>query len=115
MVQLRHIPVRIALAVLVAAVAVCAEQEERKIDPTYLHRYVPDAQSKASDLSTESCEYKPVFGWGDPDSVLSIMRGVVRFGRLTIKPHGHCQEVSYPAEEQAWVVMAGSGELHYGG
>jgi mannose-6-phosphate isomerase-like protein (cupin superfamily) len=115
MVQLRYLPVRMALAVLLAAVAFCAEPPERKIDPTYLHQYVPDVQSKDADLSTESCGYRAVFGWGDAASVATIMRGVARFGQLTIKPHGSCREVNYPAEEQAWVVMAGNGQLRYGG
>jgi mannose-6-phosphate isomerase-like protein (cupin superfamily) len=117
MVQLRYVSVRRILAVLLGAVVGCAaaDSQERKIDPTYLHQYVPDLQSKSADISTETCQYTPIFGWGDPASTASIMRGVARFGELTIKAHGACKEVTYPAEEQAWVVMAGNGQLHYGG
>ena len=117
MVQLRHVSVRRILAMLTRRGNGCAaaQNQERKIDPTYLHRYVPDLQRKSSDVSTETCQYTPIFGLGDPASVPSIMRGVVRFGELTVKAHGSCKEVTYPAEEQAWVVMAGNGQLRYGG
>jgi mannose-6-phosphate isomerase-like protein (cupin superfamily) len=68
----------------------------------------------SADLSTETCQYIAIFGEGDPASVPTIMRGVVRFGEITVAPHGSCKNVTYPAEEQAYVVVAGSGTLLYG-
>jgi mannose-6-phosphate isomerase-like protein (cupin superfamily) len=116
MVQLRHVSVgKVWILFLLTFLCVVSEGQERKIDPTYLQRYVPDVQAKASDLSTETCRYKPIFGWGDAASVPTIMRGVARFGEVTIEARGSCKEVSYAAEEQAWVVMTGVGQLHYGG
>ena len=29
-------------------------------------------------------------------------------------PHGHCQMVDYPHNEELYFVLAGSGVLHYG-
>jgi mannose-6-phosphate isomerase-like protein (cupin superfamily) len=116
MVQLRHVSVgKLWVLFLLAFLCVVTQGQQRKIDPTYLQRYVPDVPAKASDLSTETCRYKPIFGWGDAASAPTTMRGVVRFGELTIEAHGSCKEASYAAEEQAWVVMTGAGQLHYGG
>lgn len=85
---------------------------ERTVDPTFLHRYVPEVQAKASDLSTETCRYKPLFGEGD--SVTGIVKGVARFGELTVDANGACAAVSYPNEEQIYFVVEGAGTLNYG-
>ncbi len=86
--------------------------QERKTDPTFLHRFVPDLEARKSDLSTTSCRYKPVFGEGDPDA--RALRGIARFGEMTVYPHGISGRVNYPAEEQVYVVLQGTGELQYG-
>lgn len=85
---------------------------ERKVDPTFLHRYIPDVAVTSSDIGTATCRYKPLFGAGDPDT--SIVRGVARFGEVTLAPHGSCNRTAYAREEQVYVVMDGSGQLHYG-
>ena len=85
---------------------------ERSVDPTFLHRFISDAEVKPSDLSTDSCHYKPLFGEGD--SVTSIVKGVARYGELTIDPKGTCLEVAYPGEEQVYFLLEGNGVLHYG-
>jgi len=89
-----------------------ADQPARTVDPTFLRRNVADVQAKQVDVTTDSCQYKPLFGEGD--SQRSIVRGVVRFGEITLMPAGTCNMLAYPAEEQAYVIMEGEGTLHYG-
>lgn len=84
----------------------------RKIAPTWLHRYAPDIPEKAADMSTDSCHYRAIFGAGD--SAARIVRSVARFGELTVDPRGGCKTVSYPREEQVYVILGGNGILHYG-
>jgi mannose-6-phosphate isomerase-like protein (cupin superfamily) len=86
---------------------------QRKVDPTWLHRNVSGVPEKAMEISTPGCHYKPLFGAGDSET--RTVRSVARYGEVTIDPSGHCKEVSYPAEEQIYFVLAGSGTLSYGG
>jgi mannose-6-phosphate isomerase-like protein (cupin superfamily) len=85
---------------------------DRPVDPTFLYRYLPGIAAKLSDVSTESCHYKPVFGEGD--SVTGIVRGVARVGEVVVDPNGACATVEYKAEEQIYVILDGSGVLSYG-
>jgi mannose-6-phosphate isomerase-like protein (cupin superfamily) len=85
---------------------------DRTVDPTFLHRYLPGTAAKTSDVSTQSCHYKPVFGEGD--SVSAVARGVARFGEVVVDPKGACATVDYPAEEQIYTILDGSGVLSYG-
>jgi mannose-6-phosphate isomerase-like protein (cupin superfamily) len=85
----------------------------RSVDPTFLHRDIPDVSPKMADVTSDSCEYRPLFGEGDSET--TIVRGVARFGQITIAPAGSCKPVDYSAEEQAYVLMDGDGQLHYGG
>jgi mannose-6-phosphate isomerase-like protein (cupin superfamily) len=84
---------------------------ERTVDPTFLHRYLPDLQEQKSDVTTATCHYKPVFGAGD--SQAGVPRSVARFGELAIDPGGSCGPVGYAAEEQVYVVLDGSGTVEY--
>jgi len=86
---------------------------ERTVDPTFLHRYVPDAHEQKSDVTTATCHYKPIFGAGD--SQPKIPRGVARFGEITVDAGGSCEAVMYPIEEQAVVVVDGGGTLDAAG
>jgi mannose-6-phosphate isomerase-like protein (cupin superfamily) len=95
------------LAVLPLAAA------ERTIDPTFLHRYLPDVREQKSDVTTATCHYKPLFGVGD--SQPRVPRGVVRFGEINIDAGGNCDAASYPAEEQVYIVLDGGGSLDYAG
>ena len=85
---------------------------QRKVDPTWLHRNISDVSEKAMDVTTPSCHYKPLFGAGDLET--RTVRSVARFGEVTVDPGGHCKEISYPAEEQIYFVLAGHGTLSYG-
>jgi len=96
---------------LVAALPLFAA--ERTVDPTFLHRYLPDVSEQRSDLTTATCHYKPVFGAGDAQA--PVPRGVARFGEIDIDAGGTCEAVAYPAEEQAYVIIEGGGSLDYAG
>ena len=102
---------RITYSLLALAVlpALCAE---RQVDPTFLRRSVPHVKEQPADVTTSTCRYKPVFGAGDLDT--SVIRGVARFGEMTVLPGGSSKLVSYPAEEQVYVILEGAGALHYG-
>jgi mannose-6-phosphate isomerase-like protein (cupin superfamily) len=95
------------LAVLPLAAA------ERTVDPTFLHRYLPDVSEQKSDITTATCHYKPAFGVGD--SQPRVPRGVARFGEIDVDAGGNCEAASYPAEEQVYVVQEGGGSLDYAG
>jgi mannose-6-phosphate isomerase-like protein (cupin superfamily) len=96
---------------VVCPLMMAADMNGRKVDPTFLHRYIPNVPVKDAD-ATGKCRYKPLFGAGD--SQPGILRGVERFGVMTVLPGGSCKPVSYPAEEQAYVIIEGSGTLRYG-
>lgn len=108
MLQLRFVSTALGWAI---AGALLAAGAPRKVDPTFLHRYLPDAPAKDSDLSTATCQYKPLFGSGDAET--AVVRGVARFGEVTVAPGGSCKPVSYAAEEQVYVIMDGRGTLRY--
>jgi len=113
MVRLRDLPVKLlllGLAFLAGSASFVAAQD-RTVDPTFLRRYLPDIKATATEETSDSCLYKPLFGTGDAPT--PIVRGVVRFGEMTIAPDGKCTSVSHPLEEQIYVVMEGSGTLHY--
>lgn len=82
---------------------------ERTVDPTFLHRYVPDVSEQKSDVTSAACHYKPIFGAGDAQP--RVPRGVARFGEITVDAGGNCAAVEYPAEEQAIVILDGAGTL----
>jgi len=86
---------------------------ERTVDPTFLHRYVPDVHEQKSDIATATCHYKAIFGAGDSQS--RVPRGVARFGEVRLDAGGSCEAVAYPAEEQAYVMLDGGGSFDYAG
>jgi mannose-6-phosphate isomerase-like protein (cupin superfamily) len=96
---------------LLAACSLLAAAD-RKVDPTFLHRYAPDVRECATEITSSTSHYRPLFGAGD--SVTSIVRGVARFGELTVDPGGSTKSAEYPAEEQAWVIIDGTGTVTYG-
>lgn len=96
------IPVLLAASLLFAA------------DPTFLRRRVPDIQPRSDDLTANarSASYRPIFGIGDPDA--KNLKGVARYGELTVGPKGTSALVSYAAEEQIYYILDGNGTLLYG-
>ena len=91
-------------------VSLCLTAADRQVDPTFLHRYGPEAKEAAADLTTETCHYRPIFSSGDSP----VIRGVARFAEIDVDRGGSCKPVQYAAEEQAWVVLDGTGEVSAG-
>jgi mannose-6-phosphate isomerase-like protein (cupin superfamily) len=81
-------------------------------DPIFLRRQVSDVKPQPDDLTARAVSYKPLFGIGDQD--VDQLKGVARYGELTVLPGGSSAIVSYPAEEQLYFVEEGSGTLLYG-
>jgi mannose-6-phosphate isomerase-like protein (cupin superfamily) len=104
--------VRIALLFLLLVSSDLLAQE-RKVDPTWLHRYVPTLSDANIPLASQSCHYKPIFGEGDAES--RTLQSVARFGEVTLDPHGSCQSALYEREEELYFILAGTATLHYSG
>jgi len=86
--------------------------QERTVDATWLHRYLPQLSETKADLSSASCHYKPIFGGGDKDN--RILRSISRFAEVTVEANGNCQSALYPREEEIYFVLQGTGTLQYG-
>jgi mannose-6-phosphate isomerase-like protein (cupin superfamily) len=98
--------------VILFAIGLGLLAQERTVEPTWLYRDVSALPERQIDLSSESCHYTPIFGEGDAQS--KVPKSVVRFGELTVAPHGNCQAVEYPRQEELYFILGGSGILHYG-
>ena len=92
---------------------VFASAAERPVDPTFLYRRLPDVAFQEADVTTPTCRYRPLFGEGD--SQTSIVKGVARYGEIVVDAGGECAETNYPAEEQIYFVLQGSGKVSYRG
>jgi mannose-6-phosphate isomerase-like protein (cupin superfamily) len=99
------------LPLLLAAMA--ASAADRPVDPTFLYRNLHEVSPQPSDWTTPTCRYRPLFGEGDAQS--SIVKGVARYGELSVDAGGACKTVSYEREEQIVYVLEGEGELVYRG
>jgi mannose-6-phosphate isomerase-like protein (cupin superfamily) len=100
------------LYAIVFAIGLGLFAQERKVEPTWLHRDVSVLPEVQIDLSSESCHYTPIFGEGDAEP--KVPKSVVRFGKLIVAPHGKCQTVEYPREEELYFILGGNGTLKYG-
>jgi mannose-6-phosphate isomerase-like protein (cupin superfamily) len=82
-------------------------------DPFFLRRSIADVAPQPDDLTAgaKAASYKPIFGIGDKDAGRLV--GVARYGELTVNPGGSSAIVSYPAEEQLYYILEGSGTLLY--
>lgn len=85
--------------------------QEHTVDPTWLHRYVPELGETKADLSSPTCHYRPIFGEGDKQN--RSLQTVARFGEVTLDPRGNCQTVVYDRQEEIYFVVEGTGMLHY--
>jgi mannose-6-phosphate isomerase-like protein (cupin superfamily) len=86
--------------------------QDRKVDATWLHRYLPPIAEVGGDQASGTCHYKPVFGEGDADK--RILRSVTRFTEVTLDAHGNCESATFDREEEIYFVLEGNGVLHYG-
>lgn len=93
---------------------VCAQDQKigRKVDATWLHRYVPKLNETKSDLASETCHYKPIFDAADPGA--QILRSVSRFAELSVDAGGRCQTPVRDREEEIDFVLKGAGTLRSG-
>ncbi|MBI3666012.1 MAG: cupin domain-containing protein, partial [Acidobacteria bacterium] len=73
-------------ALILLSGAAAGLQAQRRVDPTFLRRFVPELSAKPADVTTVTCHYKPIFGSGDADT--KILGGVARFGEITIDAGG---------------------------
>jgi mannose-6-phosphate isomerase-like protein (cupin superfamily) len=85
--------------------------QDRQVDPTWLHRYVP-ALPEGGDLSSLACHYKPIFGEGDGTS--KSLPSVALFGEATLDRQGACNPTQYERQEEIYFILRGSGVLQYG-
>ena len=82
-------------------------------DPTFLRRFIPDVQPQADELTAggTGASYRAAFGIGDPQA--KQLKGIARYGELTVAAGGTSALVSYPAEEQIYYILQGNGTLLY--
>ncbi|MGA2375466.1 MAG: cupin domain-containing protein [Candidatus Sulfotelmatobacter sp.] len=85
--------------------------QDHPVDPTWLHRYVPELAEARSVLASQTCHYRPIFGETDKDD--RSLQTVARFGEVTLDARGNCQTVSYDRQEEIYFVVEGVGLLHY--
>jgi mannose-6-phosphate isomerase-like protein (cupin superfamily) len=90
-----------------------APAEERGVEPTWLRRHVSRAQANPSPFTAPGAVYLALFGEGDREA--RIAKGVTRYGVLVVQPGASTPAVSWAGEEQAHVVLEGSGRLEYEG
>jgi mannose-6-phosphate isomerase-like protein (cupin superfamily) len=86
--------------------------QERKVDPTWLHRFLPGLSEKTVRFSSGTCHYRPILGEGDSDT--RILRSVSRFGEISLDAHGACQNTLNGREEEIYFVLDGKCVLQYG-
>ena len=100
------------LLTLLLAIGLPLAAQERKVAPTWLHRYVPELTGQRIDFSSDSCHYTPIFGEGDSEP--QALQSVTRFGEVTVDGHGSCQPTEYSRREELFFVLDGNGALRYG-
>jgi len=79
--------------------------------PVFLKRAISDILVQKSDISGMSAQYKPIFGNEDDNS--QAIKGIVRYGYLTIDSGGSSSIVNYDNEEQIYFILEGTGNLEY--
>lgn len=99
--------------VLALTMAVPALGQDFHVDPTFLFRELPKIAPGKAALSSPTATWRPMFGEGDSNS--GILKGVSRFGELTVSPAGNSTRVKYPREENVIVIREGEGSIIYNG
>lgn len=82
-------------------------------DPTFLRRRVSEIAVQPDELTSNAkgAAYRPIFGAGDGQA--SQLKGIARYGELTVDADGRSAVVSYAAEEQIYYILEGQGVLLY--
>lgn len=80
-------------------------------DPTFLKRSIADTAPQPDDLAVgaKGASYRPLFGGGDAQA--RHLRSIARYGELRVEAAGSSALVSYPAEEQIYFILSGTGEV----
>lgn len=78
----------------------------------YLKRSLNDIPEIKWEFSTNSAHYTPLFGTGDSNS--EIIKGIERYGYLTVNPSGSSEMISLKNEEQVFYILGGTGTFHFG-
>jgi mannose-6-phosphate isomerase-like protein (cupin superfamily) len=96
---------------LLGAALVCAALTALSADPTFLKRSIETTSPQPDDLTQggKGASYRPLLGAGDKDA--RHLRSIARYGELTVASGGSSALVRYPAEEQIYYILAGSGEV----
>ena len=107
--------IRIWFPILILCAAPVASQTDpaRTVDPTFLHRFAPEAKTVPAAISSATAHYQPLFGEGSTHA--KLLRVTTRFGTLKVDPRGASARVQYPREEHILVVLKGAGSVSYGG
>jgi mannose-6-phosphate isomerase-like protein (cupin superfamily) len=77
----------------------------------FLKRTLSDIVEFKADLTTGSAKYKSIFGVGDND--YQVVKGISKFGYLTVDSGGSSNIVKYDSEEQILFIIRGTGNLYY--
>ncbi|MDR8394534.1 cupin domain-containing protein [Aliifodinibius sp. S!AR15-10] len=77
----------------------------------YLHRTVDKISEVELAISNKTAHYKPIFGEGDEES--EMVKGISKYGYLTLDPEGRSELVNYGREELVYYVLEGTGILRY--
>ncbi len=83
-------------------------------DPTFLRRHVADITPRPDDFTggaTGTVAYRPIFGAGDEQA--RQLKGIARYGELRLEAGAASAVVSYPAEEQIYFILEGTGMVVY--
>ena len=102
-------PIFAIVVALTATLSLCSSICLAQVDPTWVHRFLPDIPEKAVDSSSGACHYQPIFGEGD--SAARVARSVARFEEVKVDPQGACPPVTHAREEQIYLILEGSGVL----
>jgi mannose-6-phosphate isomerase-like protein (cupin superfamily) len=102
---------KLKIAVLLLLLSPNLFAQEWKVDPTWLHRYVPDISEHVTP-GESGCHYKPIFGEGDSEG--RAMISVARFGELTLDSQANCESALFNRQEEIYYVLDGRGDLHFG-
>ncbi len=99
--------------VLALTFAAPVAAQDFHVDPTFLHRQLPQIIPGKAAFSSAAATWRPMFGEGDANS--GILKGVSRFGELTVAAKGSSASVKHISEENVIVIREGEGSIVYGG
>jgi mannose-6-phosphate isomerase-like protein (cupin superfamily) len=104
---------KVIAASLLLVFATPAFAQERTVDPTFLRANLAEVKEQPTALSSPTARYKAIFGEAAPSP--AIVKGVSRYGELTVAAGGRSSPARYAGEEHILVVLEGSGSVTYGG